>query len=106
MDFTKIWNELMVQLQKNEDGMYDYELMEELGFTPPSWKVWKPKFIQKSQIKEYYTGDITKKDEPDSDYKQWEIKYYKRRKFWKIVPLKNKSELDSMNPPYNQYHTA
>ncbi len=102
MDFTKKWNELMIQLQKNEDGMYDVELMEELGFTPPSWKVWKPQFVLKANTTEWHTGDPTK-----DDYKEWKIMYYKRKKHWKRIPLKKKSELDnsSMYRPYNQYQT-
>ena len=102
MDFTKKMSELIIQLEKNDyEGMYDVDLMEELGFTPPSWKVWKPQLVLKAKTTEWKTGEPL-----EDNYEEWKIMYYKRKKHWKKIPLKKKSELDSMNPPYNQYHTA
>lgn len=50
-----MWSKLVGYLARNDVGtiIRDVNMMSELGFTPPSWKTWKPKLIEKASCTNY-----------------------------------------------------
>ncbi len=65
---------------KNYPGRIpDVRVMEELGFTPPSWKNWKPKFIEKADLDQmkYLNDDKTKMT-------YYRISYDKKERMWSV----------------------
>jgi hypothetical protein len=63
---------------EREKTVLDVDLMIKLEFTPPTWKVWKPKLIQKlTNVKLSKTG--TEK----GDYTKVGISYSKKEDTWK-----------------------
>jgi len=63
----------------DEGIMPDVTLMEKLNFTPPSWKIWKPKLIEKFSLGKY---DGTIKESGKKI--QYQITYNKRAKTWNL----------------------
>lgn len=59
--------------------MHDVILMEELNFTPPSWKVWRSQLIQKFSLMKY--NGVTESGKES----QYQIKYVKKSKIWHTV---------------------
>ena len=55
----------------------DVDLMMALDFTPPTWKVWKPKLIQKLTN---YTRE--KMGVEGDDHTQIRINYFKKEDVW------------------------
>ena len=75
-DFTH-FSEVARRLIIEEGEMPDVILMEKLHFTPPNWKIWKPKLIEKFSVVKYTgTGDESKKEI------QYQILYSKKTKTW------------------------
>jgi hypothetical protein len=73
--FGYIWDRLM-DIVKEHDVIYDADLMIKLDFSPPSWKVWKAKFKEKS---DYTRITFTRPDGTKTDHK---ITYHKKTKSW------------------------
>jgi len=66
------------QYIESEKTVLDVDLMIRLGFTPPTWKVWKPKLIQK------LTNFTSSKTEAEKgDYTRVRINYFKKEDTWK-----------------------
>ncbi len=62
----------------------DVILMEELNFTPPSWKMWKPKLIEKLSLYNY-----TRTDKNTGMVIEYRITYNKKEKMWKVDYISN-----------------
>jgi len=65
------------QLIEKDGKMLDVDLMIRLDFTPPSWKVWKPKLIQKLT-----NFPLPKTEAESGDYTKVRIKYHKKEDVW------------------------
>jgi len=76
IDFTSKWNYLTKIIFENY-RVPDVLLMEELGFTPHTWKVWKSKFIERSQY-----GICTRKNYETKKEINFQIVYDKKGKMW------------------------
>jgi len=77
ISFTKKWNYL-VQVIFDNHYVPDVLLMEELRFSPHSWKVWKSKFIERSCY-----GTQTKTQYDTKKEVTFKIIYDKKQKMWK-----------------------
>lgn len=66
------------QFIEREKTVLDVDLMIRLGFTPPTWKVWKPKIIQK--LMNFTLG---KTEAEKGDYTRVRINYSKKEDTWK-----------------------
>jgi hypothetical protein len=66
-----------------EDGtLLDVDLMIRLDFSPPSWKIWKPKIIEK------LTSVNLRKISEEEGNKNWiKITYDKKSTLWKASEL-------------------
>jgi len=73
----------VMQLIVKNDGMYDVELMEELGKSPYSWKILKPKLIQKFALVTY-----ERKNTKTGKECTYQIGYDKKEKFWEVINIK------------------
>jgi len=73
-----------MQLIVKNGGMYDVELMEELGKSPYSWKILKPKLIQKFALVMHKRTN-TKTGKVLSTF---QIGYDKKEKFWEVTNVK------------------
>ena len=58
----------------------DVTLMEKLKFTPPSWKIWKPKLIEKFLLEKY-----SAKIKETGEKVQYRIRYIKTSKTWNVL---------------------
>jgi len=76
ISFTKKWNYL-VQVVFDNRYVPDVLLMEKLGFSPHSWKVWKSKFIERSRY-----GTQTKTQYDTKKEVTFKIKYDKKHRMW------------------------
>ena len=74
--FAEIANKTF-ELIERKKILLDVDLMMALGFTPPTWKVWKPKLIQKLTN---YTRE--KMDAEIDDHTQIRINYFKKEDVW------------------------
>ena len=73
-NFNVIWKNLINILENTEDfTLPDVTVMSELGFSPSSWKVWKPKLIEKGKV-----ALLSKNKE------NFMAEYYKKKKIWSI----------------------
>ena len=72
----------MVWCHENEWKKYDVELMEELCFSPQSWKTWKTQILQKF----IHSKTIIKKDD---GYHWYQITYDKKSRLWRAEPIEN-----------------
>lgn len=80
-DFRWIWSRLLDCVMNSKDRkIADVNLMEKLNFSPPSWKVWKPMFIEKSKQVGVYKNESNKKI-------GYMILYIKKEKIWKAISL-------------------
>lgn len=77
ISFNSKWNYL-IQLIFDNSIVPDVLLMDELGFTPHTWKVWKSKFIERSQY-----GTCSKKNYNTNEIVDFKIIYDKKQKLWK-----------------------
>jgi len=73
--FSYIWDRL-AHIVKDQNKIGDANLMMELDFSPPSWKVWKSKFIEKSNCTVF---TIKTQDETMTNHR---IIYHKKAKIW------------------------
>lgn len=74
-NFGIIWNKL-TQFVKDENEINDVDLMMKLNFSPPSWKVWKSQFRDKSECtKIIFTN-------PDGIKSEHKITYNNKMKTW------------------------
>ena len=60
--------------------MPDVTLMEKLNFTPPNWKIWKPKLIEKFSLGKY-TATVRESGKEI----QYQVMYSKKTKTWNLV---------------------
>mgnify|MGYP003964734877 FL=1 len=67
---------------ESEKILLDVDLMIRLKFTPPTWKVWKPKMIQKLT-----THTFKKIGEEKGDHVNIKINYSKKEDTWKSEEL-------------------
>lgn len=67
------------ELLCKEQEISDIEMMISLNFSPPNWKVWKPKLLELSTEKSYI--DLTTDDFENNRYL---ITYSKQNKTWKL----------------------
>ena len=74
--FSKNWDYL-VSVVFDNGPVPDVLLMLELKFTPPSWKIWKSKFLERSKY-----GTYTKKRYPSNKEVTFSIIYDKKSKMW------------------------
>ncbi len=66
--------------REGEGEILDVILMVKLNFTPPSWKIWKPKLIEWFSLKKY-TGISDESREKIS----YRIVYIKTMKTWNLI---------------------
>ena len=71
-----------MEIVKEQGSIPDVMLMQLLGFTPPSWKVWKPKLIEIFSIKTF------PKSYDDKEAGKIMIEYNKKEKLWRAVDVK------------------
>ena len=77
LDFKWKWDTLIQYVRDSESQVIsDVDLMIKLKFSPPSWKVWKPKFIEKAVCTKL---KLTKQDRTVEEIK---INYNKKSKLW------------------------
>ena len=76
ISFLKKW-EYLVDVVFENVVVPDVLLMMELRFTPHTWKVWKAKFIERSQY-----GTITKIHPTTKKEVKFKITYSKKGKMW------------------------
>jgi len=69
--FESLCNNL---LEADGKKMSDAEVMVNLGFSPPSWKVWKQQFI--------IYGEAKPVPNEDNESYQYYVKYQKQEKNW------------------------
>jgi len=78
LDFGFQWDRLKkILYAAHPNSVSDVEIMERLRFSPPSWKVWKPKFVEKANTTVFKQVD-------DKTFKKiiYKIEYSKKRKNW------------------------
>jgi len=64
-----------------EGSMHDVILMLRLGFSPPSWKIWKSKLAEMFSIKTFSKlGD-------DSGTVRIKMEYNKKEKLWSVIEV-------------------
>lgn len=76
ISFGKKWGQILVSVERQKQ-IADVDLMLILGFTPPSWKIWKPKLIEYSMLDHIITSKFSEEDK--TPYK---IVYDKSTKSW------------------------
>ena len=90
IDFEQKWNELVRIIHESlRKKVLDVNLMTELGFSPTSWKVWKPKFIEKSNSKIIPLWDENNEDVVSNAM----IEYNRKKKWWEFHEL-NEQDID------------
>jgi len=78
--FVRLFDSLCNNLLKaKEKKMSDAEVMINLGFSPPSWKVWKQQFINYGEAK-----PVTNED---NESNQYYVKYQKQEKKWYLESM-------------------
>jgi len=78
LDFSLMWQKLLrIVDEAHPRFVQDVEIMEKLGFSPPSWKIWKPKLVEKADTTIFKNID-------DETFKKiiYKIEYSKKRKNW------------------------
>ena len=93
LDFQEKWDKLVeILLDSWQYRVLDVELMSNLDFTPTSWKVWKPKFIEKSKIMEISLNQ-----------KEYDclIEYNRKKKIWKIKKYDFEELYEKTKEPYS-----
>jgi len=65
-----------------EHNIPDASLMMELEFTPPSWKVWKPKFVDICQTNFFNWEEYSTKSKDKVIKKLGRVEYNKKKKIW------------------------
>ncbi len=65
-----------------EHTITDTSLMMQLEFTPPSWKVWKPKFVEICQTAIFDWEEVSKQSKDKVIKKIATVEYNKKRKMW------------------------
>jgi len=82
-DFEHLLKYLKTIVRDKKDGILDVDLMERMGFTPPSWKTWKSKFIEKLNNYDYWY-----KDSKTDETKKWfRFRYLKKEKTWYCIDV-------------------
>ena len=64
-----------------QESLYDIILMQQLGFNPSSWKIWRPAIAQFFSFNKF-----TRKDNEKGIIKI-KIEYRKKEKLWKLIDL-------------------
>jgi hypothetical protein len=82
-----IWSNLVERIAKKDVGdiIPDFSMMSHLGFTPPSWKTWKSKLIEKASWTNYDRIVERRIETSSTNEKILEIfiiVYDKKRKAW------------------------
>ncbi len=73
---------ILVRYHEREWKMYDVELMEELCFSPQSWKTWKTQILQKF----IHSRTVIKKED---GFHFYQITYDKKSRLWRAEPIEN-----------------
>ena len=73
---------ILVWYHERERKIYDVELMEELCFSPQSWKTWKTQILQKF----IHSKTIIKKED---GFHWYQITYDKKSRLWRANPIEN-----------------
>ena len=77
---TKDFVEIIIEASKiiqNNGSISDVDLMIKLDFTPPSWKVWKSKLVEK--LSDYIMDNLCS----ENINSKVKITYNKKKKLWK-----------------------
>ena len=85
IDFGAKFRQLTDILKESKE-VSDVKLMELLGFSPSSWNVWKPKFLEKIREEKFEGFDETSKPT------FFHIVYGRTNKKWKWIPFLEKKE--------------
>jgi len=64
---------------EEEGSMHDVILMLRLGFSPPSWKIWKSKLAEMFSINTF--------SKLDSKTVRIKIEYSKKEKLWRVIEV-------------------
>ncbi|MBC8515618.1 MAG: hypothetical protein H8D31_00025 [Nitrosopumilus sp.] len=81
IDFEEKWNKLAhIIHESSRKKVLDVILMSELGFSPSSWKVWKPKFIEKASCKVIPILDENQENIVSTAM----VEYNKKKKWWEF----------------------
>jgi len=70
---------IALKVISREGSVHDVVLMQQLGFTPPSWKIWKPKLIEIFSINTF--------SKLDSKTGKIKIEYSKKEKLWRAIDI-------------------
>ena len=71
--------------------------MTELGFSPSSWKVWKPKFIEKASSKIIPIWDENQENVVSTAM----IEYNKKKKWWEFNEYDDKQIESKINKVFS-----
>ena len=83
IDFKKKFLQLADIIRYSEEHtITDASLMMELEFTPPSWKVWKPKFVEICQTNFFNWKEVSKQSKDKVIKKIAQVEYNKKKKIW------------------------
>jgi hypothetical protein len=97
LDFEQKWNKLVEKvLDSWHSKLLDVEIMTSLDFSPSSWKVWKPKFVEKSRIME-----VSVKNNDGEAINEGLIEYDKKKKLWKFKKYSFDELWQKTHQPYN-----
>jgi len=77
-NFKNLWEKL-VEIIFVYGKIPDFRLMEQLGFSPPSWKEWKQKFIEKATYEKY---PLERQHLETQELVEFNIQYVKKEKMW------------------------
>lgn len=74
-----LWDRLWRECLEKCSHIHDVDMMVFLGFSPQSWRFWKPKLLD--MTRKYYIKNNTK----DGDVPNFVIRYDKKEKFWECI---------------------
>jgi len=96
LDFEEKWDRLVrIILDSWHLKLLDVEIMSSLDFSPMSWKVWKPKFVEKSRIME-----VSRKNNDGKIIDEGLIEYNKKKKLWRFKKFSFDEILEKTQKPY------
>ncbi len=74
-----LWERLWRECLEKRSHIHDVDMMVFLGFSPQSWRAWKPRFLEMST--KHYISHTTN----DGETQEFVIKYNKNEKFWECI---------------------
>ena len=66
---------------KEQGSVHDVVLMQQLEFTPQSWRIWKPKLIEIFSIRTF------RKSSGRDEVGRIKIEYNKKEKLWRAIDI-------------------